>query len=113
MWVKYKPVYQPARAGFFFALGTYVGSRIIGYLLTDGRPNKSDLDGLVLLEHAVNLLNAPVIVIQFLREGKERVCEREREKGSQMRSTVESYNIHPLSSSNSNYLSGFLLRCLS
>ena len=76
VWVKRKPVYQLARAGFFFTLGTYVGSKIIGYLLTDGRPNKSDLDGLVLLEHAVNILNAPVIVIQFLREGKQR--ERER-----------------------------------
>ena len=64
-WVKCLP-----RPGFFFTLGTHVGLRIIGYLLTDGRPNKSDLDGLVLLEHAVNLLNAPVIVIQFLREGK-------------------------------------------
>ena len=61
--------------GFFFTLGTHVGSRIIGYLLTDGRPNKSDLDGLVLLEHAVNLLNAPVIGIQFLREERERLSD--------------------------------------
>ena len=54
-------------AGLFFTSGTYVGYKIIEFLLKSNRANKSDLDELVLMEHSVNLLNAPVILIQFLR----------------------------------------------
>ena len=54
-------------SGLFLAWGTYVGYKIIEFLLKDNRANKSDLDELVLLEHSVNLLNAPVILIQFIR----------------------------------------------
>ena len=55
-------------AGLFFTSGTYVGYKIIEFLLMSNRANKSDLDELVLMEHSVNLLNAPVILIQFLRK---------------------------------------------
>ena len=62
------------RAGLFFTSGTYVGFKIIEFLRMANRANKSDLDELVLLEHSVNLLNAPVIMIQFLRQ-QSRPCQ--------------------------------------
>ena len=62
-------------AGLFFTSGTYVGFKIIEFLRMANRANKSDLDELVLLEHSINLLNAPVIMIQFLRQQSRPCCQ--------------------------------------
>ena len=65
-------------AGIFFTSGTYVGYKIIEFLLKSNRANKSDLDELVLMEHSVNLLNAPIILIQFLRHKTDKIYDLHR-----------------------------------
>ena len=54
------------KTGLSLILGTYIAVKIDLFLKSRSFANKTDIDDLILFEQRVNLMNAPVILMQML-----------------------------------------------
>ena len=54
------------KTAFSLIAGTYVEHKMIEFLKSPAT-NKTDIDALILFEQLVNLINAPVILLQMVR----------------------------------------------